>query len=280
MTKKKILIIGKNGLISSQIFEYLKRKKSLIVKQISFNQLNQKNLKLDKINYIINCASNKNFVNKSYNSNADFDYLIAQKIREFDTRLIIISTRKIYKPGKNLKENSKKLLNSNYSRNKFLSEINIKNTLKKNYLILRLPNLLCLRIKKCSRKLHKTYLDLFIEKIDKGIMIDNGKIYKDFLPIEIFCKIVLKLINIDASGIYNVSIGKKVFLNKLNSWLNFYNKNQSKLLKVPFEKNKSLNQDAFYLNNSKLLKKINIKLGLTDIKKSSIKISKKIFNEK
>ena len=104
--------------------------------------------------------------------------------------------------------------------------------------------------------------------------------YKDFLPIEIFCKIVFKLINIDAEGIFNVSIGKKVLLNKINSWLNFYNKNQSKLLKVPYKKNRSLNQDAFYLNNSKLLKKINIKLGLTDIRKSSIRISKIIFNEK
>ena len=280
MKKKKILVIGKNGLISSHIFDFLKKRKNLIVKKTSFKQLNQSYLRLSKIDYIISCASNNNFVNKSYKVNFDFDYLIAQKIKNSPTRLIIISTRKVYKPGKNLKENSKILLNSNYSKNKYLSEIRIQKTLKKRYLILRLPNLLSLRTKKCKRKLHKTYLDLFIEKVNDGIVFDNGKMYKDFLPIEIFCKIVFKLIKIDAEGIFNISIGKKVFLNQLSSWLNFYNKNQNKLLKVPFKKNKSLNQDAFYLNNSKLLKKINIKLGLTDIRKSSIKISKKIFNEK
>ena len=167
MKKKKILITGKNGLISSHVFDHLNKKKNLIVKRISFGKLNQSNFKLRDIDYIVSCASNKNFVNKSYKVSADFDYLIAHKIKKFHTRLIIVSTRKVYKPGKNLKENSKKLLDSNYSKNKFLSETKIQKILKKKYLILRLPNLLCLRKKKCIRKLHKTYLDLFIEKVKK-----------------------------------------------------------------------------------------------------------------
>ena len=37
------------------------------------------------------------------------------------------------------------------------------------------------------------------------------------LHISMFCKIVEKLINIDANGIYNLSLGKRCYL---MSWLN------------------------------------------------------------
>ena len=280
MKKKRILIIGKNGLIASHIYEFLKIKKNLIVKKISFENLQKDRVQLDKIDFIISCSSNVNFIKKIYKKKNDFDLLIASKIKKFKTKLIVISSRKIYKPGKNLHENSKKSLNSNYSKNKFFSESKIKKVLKNKYLILRLPNLLSLRIKKCNRKLHMTFLDLFIEKIKNGYIYDNKKLYKDFLPMEVFCKVVFKLIFLDAKGTYNVSVGKKVFLNQLTKWLNFYNKNRSKLVKISLHKNKNFNQDIFYLNNSKLLKKINIKLGLSDVKSSSLKISKIIFNEK
>ena len=280
MKKKRILIIGKNGLIASHIYEFLKIKKNLIVKKISFENLQKDRVQLDKIDFIISCSSNVNFIKKIYKKKNDFDFLIASKIKKFKTKLIVISSRKIYKPGKNLHENSKKSLNSNYSKNKFFSESKIKKVLKNKYLILRLPNLLSLRIKKCNRKLHITFLDLFIEKIKNGYIYDNKKLYKDFLPMEVFCKVVFKLIFLDAKGTYNVSVGKKVFLNQLTKWLNFYNKNRSKLVKISLHKNKNFNQDIFYLNNSKLLKKINIKLGLSDVKSSSLKISKIIFNEK
>ncbi len=280
MKKKKILIIGKNGLIASHIFQFLRRKKNLVLKSISFNDFKDNNFKLYDLDYIISCSSNKNFVNNFYKEKNDYDFFIASKLKDFSTKLIIISSRKIYKSGDNLKENSKKVLKSNYSKNKFLSENKIRKILDGRYLILRLPNLLGLRIRKCKRKLHKTYLDFFLEKIKSGYIYDNNKLYKDFLPIEMFCKIVFKLISINAKGTFNISIGKKVFLNQLNNWLNFYNKNRSKLVKIPNNKNKNFNQDIFYLNNSKLLKKINMKLRLTDIKRTSLNISKKIFYEK
>ncbi len=280
MKKKRILIIGKNGLIASHIFQFLKRKKNLFLKRISFNDFKNNYSKLYNLDYIISCSSNKYFVNNLYKEKNDYDFFIASKLKSFSTKLIIISSRKIYKLGDNLNENSIKRLKTNYSKNKFISENKIKKILYDRYLILRLPNLLGLRIKKCKRKLHKTYLDLFLEKVKDGFIYDNGKLYKDFLPIEIFCKIVFKLIYIDAKGTFNVSIGKKVFLSQLNNWLNFYNKNRSKLVKIPNNKNKNFNQDIFYLNNSKLLKKINMKLRLTDIKRSSLSISKKIFYEK
>ena len=82
---------------------------------------------------------------------------------------------------------------------------------KDRVLILRISNLIGLRKinKYANKRLHKTFVDYFIEEINRGIIFDNKKIYKDFLPINTFCKIVFLLIKKNKSGIFNVSIGKK-----------------------------------------------------------------------
>jgi hypothetical protein len=75
MKQLKILIIGKNSLIGSNLFFFLKKK--YLTKIISFEDkiLN----KLDQYDYIINCSSNKKFVNKKYSSRFDHDLNIAKR---------------------------------------------------------------------------------------------------------------------------------------------------------------------------------------------------------
>ena len=46
-------------------------------------------------------------------------------------------------------------------------------------------------------------------------------------------------------GIFNISIGRKVYLNQIINWLNFYN--QKKQMK--YKTMKKNNVDCFYLNN-------------------------------
>ena len=64
--KKKILIIGKKGFISSNLIEYLKNKK-LKIYSLSFENFQKKYYSLhDKFEYIINCSSNKKFAKNKY----------------------------------------------------------------------------------------------------------------------------------------------------------------------------------------------------------------------
>ena len=100
--------------------------------------------------------------------------------------------------------------------------------------------------------------------------------YKDFISIKKFSEIVFQLIQINAYGIYNVSLGKKVYINQMIDWLNFYNKKKISTIKPK----KSFNNDVFTLNNKKLMKKIKIKNNLNDLKLECIKISKKFFLKK
>ena len=163
------------------------------------------------------------------------------------------------------------LLKENYSKNKYITERKILNTLKNRALILRISNIIGLDENKRNRKLHKTFIDVFIKNIKKNIIFNNKNIYKDFLPVNIFVKIVFLLIKKNKSGIFNVSMGKKVFLNELVGWLNHYNTNKTIIIDIPKINSRQFNKDIFYLNNNKLIKTINIKFDLNDLKKRVFK---------
>ena len=270
----KILIIGKNSFIGSNLFYFLK-KKNIKVKSINYSDFFKKNFFKKDFNYIINCSSNLNFIKNKYDKKFDHDLQISKKIKYFNTKLILLSTRKVYKPKSNIKETSRVKPNCNYSKNKLASEINSKKILKNKILILRVSNLLGFSNKK-SRKLHETFIDIYIKNIKKGLIYKNKKIYKDFISIKKFCEITLKLIKINSYGIYNVSLGKKVYLDNLVKWLNNYNRKQTITLTVK----KSFNKDCFTLNNHKLMKKIKIKNSIIELKKECLELSKLFFKYK
>tara|TARA_Y100001958_G_C21219031_1_gene544391 strand:+ start:909 stop:1745 length:837 start_codon:yes stop_codon:yes gene_type:complete len=275
--KNKVLIIGKRSFVANNLIIYLKKK--IDVKLISYKSfLKIKNF--NKYTYVINCSTKIEYLKHKYSIKSDLDILIAKKILNFKKcKFIFLSSRKIYKPNANIKENSRILLRDNYSKNKFITEKKINKILPGRVLILRISNLIGIN-KKNSNKLHKIFLDYFLENIKNNIIFENEKIYKDFLPIKIFSQIVYLLIKNGEKGTYNVSLGKKVYLNKIIHWLNYHNRNKVKIMKLNKKQTKKLNRDSFFLNNTKLKKAINIKVGLNDLKKECLAISKNLFYEK
>lgn len=268
----KIIIIGKNGFVASNLRIFLKKKK-VTVRYFTFKKfLKQKENFIKNHNYVINCTSNYNFVNKNYLLKNDFDTIIAKFIENTNVPLIILSTRKVYKSRENINENGKLLPKCNYSKNKLIAEKNCEKILNNNLLILRVGNLIGEPLKN-KKKLHNTFVDIFFNFVKKGIIYENKKSFKDFLPVKKFCEIIFKLMKIQARGIFNVSLGKKVYLNDMVKWLNFYNK--KKIAK--FSSNNSFKKDNFTLNNKKLKNEIKIKINLSELKKECIKLSKKMF---
>ena len=270
--KKKILIIGLKGLIGSNLFNYFKIKK-LNVYQLSFeNFIKNKNIHVDKFDVIINCTSNQKFIKNQYQDRNDNDLIIAKKILHSKTKLVMLSTRKVYKAKFNINELDKKEPNCNYSKNKIISEISVRKILTNRVLILRISNIISYPNSN-KRKLHKTFSDIFFEMAKKGFIYKNNKAYKDFISIKKFNQIVLELIKKNSFGLFNVSLSKKVYINQLITWLNFYN---SKKIMVIKKKN-SFNNDSFTLNNKKLMRKIKIKNDVMDLKNECLRISKSFF---
>ena len=276
MKMKKILIIGKKSFIGTNLHNYFIKKK-IKVKSINYKNFLNKNIANNNFNYIINCTSNKNFIKKKYKKNFDHDLNIAKKISKFNSKLILLSTRKIYKPKFDIKENDLKKPLCNYSKNKLISEKSTKKILKNKILILRISNIIGLP-KNHKNKLHQTFIDQFVKFIKKGYLFENNKIFKDFISINKFCEIILNIISKNIVGTYNLSLGKKVYLNQLVQWLNIHN--NKKITKLNIKK--GFNNDSFTLNNKKLMKKLKIKNSISELKIDCKKISRKLFkiNEK
>jgi len=273
--KKKIIIIGKNSFIGFNLFKSFKNKFN--AKIYDYKKFLNLGLELLRdVNYVINCSSNKQYVNKEYSEKNDFDFQISKKIKNLDCKMIFLSSRKVYELGDNLNESSKLKPNCHYSKNKLITEKKLLKNLKNRILILRISNLIGInRLRNNNKNIHKTFIDIFYFNVQKGIVFNNFKIYKDFLSINKFCEIIEKLVNKKATGIYNVSLGKKVYLNKLINWLNLFNKNKYKYIDIP----KSYKTECFYLNNDKLMKEINIKNRLIDLEKDCKVISKFLFKK-
>ena len=267
---KKILLIGKRGFLGNYLNKCLREK--FKIKFISFKEII--NLKKSIINYdyIINTSINKHYIFKKYHKKFDNDFQIANLLDSKKNTFIFLSSRKVYKSKENIKENDKLNPLSNYSKNKLITENRLKRRLGSNLLILRISNIIGLK-SKFRKNLHQTFVDLFYEKAKKGFIYDNEKRFKDFLSVKKFGQILVTMIKKDLRGIYNVSIGKKIYLNQIINWLNKYNKKPLKIIK-----NKFIRNQDFYLNNKKLMSKIKIKNELYELKSECLNLSKKMFN--
>ena len=138
----------------------------------------------------------------------------------------------------------------------------------KNFLSLRISNIIGKRIYPKNRNNHKLFFDNFLKLRDlkkkKFIIKDN---YKDFISIEQFSEVIAKICQKKLIGIFNVSISKKIYVSEIIQWLDkdFFDK-------IQFIKTKS---HSFTLSNKKLLRQIPVKLSKKDLKFFCVNLLKK-----
>lgn len=267
---KKILIVGKRGFLGKNLHKHLNRKfKSKI---IYFKEINKFEKEINNFNYVINTSINKNYIYKRYLKKYDNDFKISKLISSKETTYVFLSSRKVYKEKANIKEDSKLLPKTHYSKNKLITERNLKKKFGKKLLILRISNIVGYK-KDLKNHLHETFIDYFYKYAKKGIIFDNFKKFKDFISVQKFCQLIEMTIKKNLHGTFNLSIGRKVYLNDIVGWLNRFNKKKIKVVKL-----KEYKEGSFYLNNSKLMKKIKIKNTLNELRSDCLNLSKKLFN--
>ena len=108
----------------------------------------------------------------------------------------------------------------NYSKNKLITENKIKKLIPNKYLILRISNIIG-KINKRNdyRKVSNIFIENFFKfKKKKKIFYEN--FYKDFLSEKQFSNIFYQILKKNLQGIYNVSLGKKVYISEIIHALN------------------------------------------------------------
>ena len=267
---KKILIIGKRGFLGKNLHKYLKKRfKSKI---IHFRDINKFKKEINNFNYVINTSINKNYINKRYLKKYDNDLKISKLINSKETIYIFLSSRKVYREKANIKEEGKLFPKTCYSKNKLITERNLKKKFGKKLLILRISNIIGYK-ENIKNHLHETFIDYFYKYAKKGLIFENFKKFKDFISVQKFCQLLEMAIKKNLHGTFNFSIGRKVYLNDIVGWLNRFNKKKIKVIKL-----KEYKDESFYLNNSKLMRRIKIKNTLNELKTECMNLSKKLFN--
>lgn len=268
--KKKILIIGKTSFLGSHLYSYLKN--YFKVSKITYEKFNTLNIDIiKKYTHIINCAIHPKYHTNNYDPKYDIDIKISEKIKNINLKYIFFSTRKIYREKFNIKETDKIDTKCNYSKNKIKSEKKLFLLLKKKLIVLRISNILGKNNNfKNKRKIHKLFLDNYINfvKTNKKLVFNDN--FKDFITINQFCRVIKKVITSKIYGTYNLSLGKKIYLKEIVNWLSKFRENKIIINKKIDFKN------SFTLSNKKLFSKINIDLKKNSVKNFCYKISKSI----
>jgi len=249
-----LLLIGKKSFISNILHRFLKKK--IEIKKISYESFKKCDyFFLKNYTHICNCSIKKNYQKNKYSINNDIDLKIVKKIKSHKLKYIFLSSRKVYYPKNNINEQSKLKPICNYSKNKLITENKIKKLIPNKYLILRISNIIG-KINKRNdyRKVSNIFIENFFKfKKKKKIFYEN--FYKDFLSEKQFSNIFYQILKKNLQGIYNVSLGKKVYISEIIHALNKKKKDDR------FYPLKATSNDNFVLNNKKLLRMINLKIN-------------------
>ena len=271
MHKNRLLIIGKNSFLGKNLYKSIKNKiDARLLSYEEFLKLNKKKIK--SFNYLCNCSLNTEYNKSKYKEKNDIDLKIVKKVKNYKINFIFLSSRKVYLNKKNIREDDKLAPKCNYSKNKVITEKKIFKLLPNKLIILRISNVLGLK-NYSLRRTHNSFIDNYIKYISSNKKTYYENDYKDFITIEQFIKIFYNIIKNNLRGIYNVSLGKKIYIDEILKWLNYKNLNKNKLL---IKKN-TYNYDSFTLNNKKLMNSIKIKINKSEIKKFCRIIGKKIY---
>lgn len=276
--KKKILITGASGFLGVNLIRKLSKQKSFIIYGL-VNLKTRKFEKIKKVKYIKSDISNSRQLKKKLKNN--FDYVInfagnidhknknqTLKTHYFGLKNLINAIQKekikrFIQVGSSLEygnkecphfENTKCNPKSHYGKSKFLSTKFIQKKIK-NYIILR-PYQIYGAYQKINR-----LIPLVIDACLKNKSFDctDGSQYRDFLYVEDFIDLVIKIIKKGKikAGIYNVGSGKPIKVKKvISSIQKIIKKGKPQFGKIKMRRDES---NSSYPNISKIKRNLNWK---------------------
>ena len=242
--KKKVLVIGEDAYLAQGIQNSLFGYEVDSIKRAE----PEKNCDIFK-NYdiIINFTIQPEFYQQDLSTHEFIDVQIAKCLIASNTKLIVLSSRKVYGSHKNadiIQETDNLDPDGAYARNKVKVEQAVRMILPNQHLILRIANILGEPVNRLG---YKTFMGWISESmLTKGklTVTENRKTKKDFVTRHYLQQAIFALIEKDVNGTFNVGSGFAFSLEDLLTKI--VGKKQ-----VIFE-DKEQPRDQFILNPEKL----------------------------
>lgn len=239
-----IVAIGKSSFLAQEI------KKNSLSKEwlfLSHQEALSETSWLDKAHILINFSFPPHFRELGYDTQSDIDRSLALLIDKRPIHYIMLSSRMVYGQSPDnfsIKENQKTAPNNLYAEAKEKIEKTLQSILKTDGLtILRLANIFGLEYGRT------TFFGRMINSLikEKKIIFDmSAETKRDFLPVDKFSDVLMRITSEPKSGIYNVGSGFGTECSAIANWLiDGYGQGQLEVL-TP------LPRDQFSLDVSKL----------------------------
>tara|TARA_B100000989_G_scaffold285048_2_gene252416 strand:- start:324 stop:1118 length:795 start_codon:yes stop_codon:yes gene_type:complete len=244
MKSKKIIITGHKSFIAKRFIEIAENKN---IETINYSNIkNKKNL--SKISCFIHFSFQKKIktkINLFFKKNLDRTYEIIEFCNRNNIKLIFISSSS-YAPSQIKSKETHNTFSYNlYSMTKLICEEKIKKKSKK-YVILRLTNIFGKNGHSFAEKLIK------IVKSKKNIVNEDKHLVRDFLYIDDFCEILIKVLFMKKINlILNIGSGKPTKIFSIYKSL----KAKKLISKLVFQGNNYTPKRNFFVANISRLRK-------------------------
>lgn len=269
---KKIVIIGCNSYVANGIEQFFEN-------LYSIHLLHHYNWKehLDSIenaDFVINFSMSPSFSSKIMNMADVIDVQIAEFMKKRSQgKFIFISSRKVYGISNSCithYENDLLKADDIYAENKIAVEKKLQEILKDNLLVLRISNVIGDPVNRAN---YRTFVGWICESfIQNGNIIVNQNIQakKDFVTVNYIHECIYRLVNLNSSGIYNLSSGIPISIETILKGYVGSAYIHHPLKPLPLA-------DQFVLSNSKLNNHIDLSLSENTILECLEKYKKKLF---
>ncbi|WP_179188297.1 SDR family oxidoreductase [Kiloniella majae] len=251
-----LLIIGKNSYIGRNLYNYLSKKQKTTI--CDFSDFLRDDL--TSVNSVLNCCFDNRLFSSAYDRSLDLDRMAIEHINKQNPRIkyIMLSSRTVYQPRVSppLTEMDIPNPSSIYGQNKRIIEKNLL-SMAKDSLLLRISNVI--GNQDINRKTFAaTALRSLINTGEIKLDIPSSSV-KDFIPIDDLSQSVEKLLQGNASGIFNVGSGAKTSVGEVaNTIIKSYGSGHL----VQVANNQS---EDFLLNTSKLKEITRYEISHTDV---------------
>lgn len=212
--KPNVLIVGNTSFIAKAFLNY--HQKELNLFSIKYTDINS--IDFSKFDVVVNCALNPLYKTEKYNIANDIDLQIIKLIQNTNCHYIMISSRKVY-------GNSTELVVYNeedeynpfdyYSENKMITEKYLM-SIQNNITILRGSNLFGFEY---DRKSFLGYCMTNLVKTKSIIYDVNLSTQRDFIYINDFIKVLIKVCIFKPKGIFNVGSGFGLKIVEISKYL-------------------------------------------------------------
>lgn len=172
-----------------------------------------------QVRWVVNFALDPLYFKREYDDSIDFDWMLANRVKDYDCRYLMCSSRKVYAAdaGFSLAEDAPLRGQDTYGRNKVVSEDRLGALLGDRLAVIRISNVLGFNWD--WQRVIFVALMLGSLRRENRIVFDlNPFTRKDFITDDAVARAVCGIVTRDVSGTYNIGSGIALPIGHLPLW--------------------------------------------------------------